>query len=492
MGFAEDTNEIVTLNNSFLMPKIVDDDKVCLESLGDESTASPEWVKSLIIVEVNVLTGSPNGMFSGMPYVLDHLAEMGVNGIWITPINECRHYGNFGIHTLNAKLTGEDVIAKQWAVARDFVKQAHARNIRVFWDIVSWGVTKTAPLYSEKPEWFKGPSIPQWNGWLWNWENAELREWFTSRMVEMILLTGADGFRCDSEPIFAGYEVFRSARNRLLSSGRKVIFIAEHASARKAVYDFDQMAFVYEGGSSTNTRTPCTVFLNNNIVDVIKSGTMLGRIDKNDRNPDGGDKRFYSYPLTCHDNRISLQSDPVFFGYQAILSPFIPIWYLGDEWNNPDTMTQSTSWKWPNPVQWDIKSQNRDLFETIKKLIRIRREHSDIFENFPADHRTTNIDKVITDRPELCQAYVRFANQKGVIIVPNNGTTNCRIKVTIPYDIIGISSNRNCQINDLMSGYLLAEALPVDLPSITITTQANALSVVLVSQTQTREDNSAN
>ena len=81
------------IDNSALLPPILDDRQVKLEQPRPDATASPDWVKSLIIVEANVQTASTDGTFRGMEKTLDHLALMGVNGIWITPINDGNHYG---------------------------------------------------------------------------------------------------------------------------------------------------------------------------------------------------------------------------------------------------------------------------------------------------------------------------------------------------------------------------------------------------------------
>lgn len=67
----------------------------------------------------------------------------------------------------------------------------------------------------------------------------------------MILVTGADGFRCDCAPDYAGYSIFGAARKRLLDLGRKVIFISERSSSRNGVFDFDQLSF-----QRNNERTP--------------------------------------------------------------------------------------------------------------------------------------------------------------------------------------------------------------------------------------------
>ena len=449
----------IPMDNSALIPAIRPDAEVKLETVSPGTTATPDWVKSLIIVEANVQTASTDGTFRGMEKTLDHLAEMGVNGIWITPINDGNHYGNFGIHTLNPNLTGETEISEQWKRVKDFVDAAHRRNIRVFFDVVSWGVTVLyggAPLLREKPEWFTGP-IEQWHGQRWNWKNPELREWFTSRLVEMILVTGADGFRCDCAPFFAGYAPYAEARKRLLDFGRKVVFIAESGSCRRGVFDFDQVAFCRDGDPGA-PRTTCTVFLEKNIVDLIRSGDEL---IARDAEIAPGEQRFYAYQLTSHDSvEFAAHGSPIAFGYQALFSPFIPLWYLGEEWNNPRTVTNH--WSWSNPVQWDLLEQkeNRRFFEIVKKMIRIRRSYPDIFEYFPAVLRKeANICKVETDRPELLQSYARYRNGRAVLIVPNNGKNDATIRISLPYEAAGIGAG-NLVVTDLMADREFASGRP--------------------------------
>lgn len=349
-----------TIDNSSLIPEIKDDSQVKFE-LSSDGSKTVDWVKSLIIVEANPLSASESAKLSGMTKALDHLSEMGVNAIWITPINKGRHYWNYGIHTVTEKLSGEKEIPKRWKQVRNFVDQAHKRNIRVFLDVVSWGVRNDAPLYKKKPEWFTGPSKPAYKGWNWNWKNKELNEWFSSRLTEMILMSGADGFRCDSSPRYAGYAPYRVAKKRLLDLGHKIVLIGEHASDRKGVFDFNQLAFIDKRGK-TYTRKPVRVFLTNNIVDLVKSGKMLGSVDHNIH--DGGQKRFYSFSLSCHDNREAIHYDPITFGYQALFSPFIPIWYLGESWNNPKV---TPGWKWRNPVDWKKKNKTANFSNRSSK-----------------------------------------------------------------------------------------------------------------------------
>ena len=450
MGFGAEGAKI---DNSALIPKIVPDEQVKLEQFSPAAAASPDWVKSLILVEANVTTAAADGKLGGMDRVLDHLAEMGVNGLWITPIQEGLHYGNHGIHTLSPGVTGEASIPERWKRVREFVEEAHRRNIRVFFDVVSWGVTKNAPLYKEKPEWFSGPSIPKWNGWMWDWKNPELCEWFASRLVEMILMTGADGFRCDCAPRFAGYGPYGVARERLLKLGRKIIFISEGGSSRNGVFDFDQVAF-WKDNNKNAARWNGNTFLEKNIVDVVRSGDELVARDS-DITP--GKQRFYVYMLSCHDSkRFIAHGNAVVFGYQALFSPFIPLWYLGEEWNNPRV---GTGWSWSNPVRWDLLEKNRDFYELVKRMIRIRRSYPEIFEYFPASLREANICKVTTDRPGLLQPYARYRNGRAVLVVPNNGGEAARFRITLPYREAGIGEGK-VAVTDLFTEKRLASGRP--------------------------------
>lgn len=460
------------IDNSDLIPPILPDADVKLESVPGKSPASPDWVKSLIIVELNVANASPTGNFGGMEKVLDHLAETGVNGVWLTPINEGNQYGNNGLHTLNRTLTNRDKVEERWAVVRNFVESAHRRNIRVFVDVVSWGVTRTAPLYKERPDWFTGPARPAWNGWDWDWKNPELNEWFASRLVDFILLTGADGFRADCAPFGAGYGPYRVARERLLSFGKKIILFSENGSTREKTFDFDQNAFLQ---ANKKPRMRGDVFMQKNIVDMIKSGEELGWFDgKGGFSRDGGTERFYALTLSNHDSAHSddrgytAAGDPITFGYAMLFTPFIPIWYIGEEWNNPYSRKIPSYWLWATRIDWEKREENREFFELVKRMIRIRREFPEIFEEFPASLRNANIMKVETNHPELLQPYARYRNRSAIFIVPNNGKAAAKFRITIPYKETGIGDT-DVEVTDLLNEKKLGtgrpEAIEAEIPA---------------------------
>ena len=90
-----------------------------MERRADGASESPDWVKSLILAEVRIDSATRKGTVRDLVPVLDHLAETGVNGIWLTPpLNGGNGYGNFGIHTISPRLTGEKMRERQWEVLK--------------------------------------------------------------------------------------------------------------------------------------------------------------------------------------------------------------------------------------------------------------------------------------------------------------------------------------------------------------------------------------
>ena len=84
------------IDNASLLPKYRPDAEVRMEKRADGSSETPEWVKSLIFVEARIDSASTDGTVKGLTPLLDHLAELGVNGLWLTPpVNGGNGYGNY-------------------------------------------------------------------------------------------------------------------------------------------------------------------------------------------------------------------------------------------------------------------------------------------------------------------------------------------------------------------------------------------------------------
>lgn len=449
-----------------IMPKYVPDEQVQMESW------HPDWVKSMVIAELRIESATEEGTFEAAVHILDHYAKMGVNALWLTPIYDKgtsgNGYGNMGIHTVNPALTGKDTYEESWKVVKWFVDEAHKRDIRIILDAIVWGTVKESPLVEKHPDWYSGKLVV-WDGYKWNWHSEELKKWYADQMVDIALKTGIDGYRVDLEPFVTGHQYIAGIRKRLLDMGRKLMFIAECTSERDEAYDFDEQ-ITNEDPERWHMHTMFTERLN--IVDAVKNGNGHGTIYTQDRGL-GGMARFYCLCLSCHDNpRPCIEGDKIRAGYQAIFGPYIPLWFIGEEWNNP---LETGRVLFNNVIRWDLidEPENKKFLEAMTNMMRVRRLYPDIFEYFPDNHRESNICKVESN----CnlQAYARYFGNHGVLILPNISDNDVVITAEIPYGDMGLNDTEYT-ITEILHGY----DADTDKKTVSVNIAAGDMAVILI------------
>lgn len=461
-------------DNRALIPQIQPDAAVTMEGL------DPDWVKTLVIAEFRIETATAAGTFAAATNVLDHYAQMGVNGLWIDPIWERgstdNGYVNFGPNVVEPLLTG--TADTNFSAVAAFVQAAHQRNIRVFFDIIVWGTMMNSPLVTQHPEFYQtnsdGTFWQVWGGYGFDWSRPQLQQWYANAAENFILQTGADGFRVDLAPCTSGY-FFQTIRTNLLAQGRKIFIMGECPNDRLGTFDTEQRSF---GGFGSDD-----YLLTNNIVDVVQSGACIGTVTG------AGQYRYYTANFCNHDDRAPVcGGNRVRFAYGSIFAPFIPMWWIGEEWNNPQIWlpVPMTGAMYFNTIDWSQLSlpPNRAFFEDVKRYIWINRTFPEIFENFATNHLAANIAKVdtrINGLTNRLQAYARLAAGEAVLVVPNYGTTNgTTVQINPDYSALGLGSITTCRIIDLMTGNEIASGPVSQLSSFTTEIEANYLGVYLL------------
>lgn len=456
------------IDNSALMPKYVPDSEVEVNSDG-----TPEWINSLIIAEVRIGTCTSEGTFASAVKVLDHYREMGVNGIWVTPINDPGEtgngYSNIGLHTVDPALSGKEDYEEGWAEFKTFVDEAHKRDIRIILDIISWGTVKESHLYEEHPEWYTGTE--EWGGINWDWSNEAFKEWYMTELVDIAVKTGVDGFRYDCEPVHAGYEFHKEVRSRLLAKGRKLLMMTEGNNERLGAYDLGQYG-VPEVLDNQYSLNPTQYFLEKyNIVDSIKTGDNIGSVFSQ-QTGEGGNLQHYTYMLNCHDNQGSVVcGNRLAIGYQSIYAPFIPLWYIGEEWHN--YTNENPQVQYFSSIDWDKldEPENRAFYEDVKAMIRVRRQYPEIFNYFPESLRDTNICKVNVAGCEGVQSYARYMGDTAIIIVPNYNVHDKSGKMTVymPFEGTGLENYKNYTVTNAVTGETIASGSAAKVAKINVT-----------------------
>ena len=487
------------IDNRDLMPKWVPDSEVILEN------DMPDWIKGLIMAEIHLRTFTKEKTLAAAIEKLDHFVEMGVNCLWITPVNdrgiEGNGYGNLGPGTIDPRLTGvigydepwrKTDYDEGWKIFKNFVDEAHNRNIRIYLDIVTWGLEYDSELIEQKPEWF----VPGIRGLcsaksrMFNWTNRELREWFTSHVVDVALKTGIDGIRFDMEPMYASYLVIKEIRRRIRNAGKKISLISEAPNERLETFDFEQFGIA-------DRRTKCNVnqrlfvandivdsynngCVPNNIVDCIKAGYGIGYPHLQWAHK-GGMFRYYTSQLSCHDYpQYNVCGSRMFAGYQGIFGPFIPLWMAGEEWDNPKT---HPSLIYHNPLDWDAleKEPHKSFFEDFKKMLRIRRTYTDIFTNFAEQNRESNICAVETVGPENLQSYARYSENRAILVIPNRvaDEKEATFTVHVPFEEMGLNKEIYT-VTDLWTDKVLMTGTRDEVENFKATVPFDSLGIYLV------------
>ncbi|NDV91958.1 alpha-amylase [Alteromonas sp. 345S023] len=173
----------------------------------------PAWTKYGVIYQINTRQFSQQGNFQGVIDGLDRIAGLGVNCIWLMPIQPIGQMNRKG--ELGSPYAVKDYygINPEFGSKSDFkrlVKEAHKRGLKVLIDWVPNHSAWDCDLVEKHPSWYakdyKGDFRP--SPW-WDWSDIiefdyakpELREYMVNAMVYWVETFDIDGFRCD----VAGY-----------------------------------------------------------------------------------------------------------------------------------------------------------------------------------------------------------------------------------------------------------------------------------------------
>ena len=450
------------IDNSSLLSYEGGDKTVLAPSDEDGKLSTPAWLDTAVMVELRIDMASIGGSFKESYDLIDFYAEAGVNVLWLAPVYERgaggNGYGNVGLHRIEPWLTGTSDQEAGWNELKKFVDYAHSKGLYVLLDIITWGTMYASPLIEEHPDWYNGEA---WGNAAYNWRNDEFKEWFISNAVANIEKTGADGYRCDCEPFTAGYAVYAEIRKRLNDKGIYPVIMSEEGGERKNAFDCEQDGVLLYSAMTRGQlyQNPVNFFVDGylDIVTASTKGDGLGGSSQQSNRRIKGTYRYYTNCITNHDYQArNVNGNRLKIGYAAIYAPYIPLWYMGDEFGV--TMNYKA-------VLYDIavdysavgtKDDQTLFFEDVKQMIAIRRGNPDLFANWPLSHRDTNIAEVKAEGLSVLQNYCRYADNRMVIVLGNNEPQNDGLcTVTVPFDKLDKSYD-NYKVTDLLTGQVIA------------------------------------
>jgi glycosidase len=169
----------------------------------------PEWASHANIYEVNVRQYTPEGTFKAFQQHLPRLKQMGVEILWLMPINpigEKNRKGSLGSYYSVKNYTAVNPEFGTEADLKNLVAEAHKQGMHV---IIDWVANHTAwdnVWVKDHPDWYTKDSLghftpPAGTDWAdvidLNYDNAELRKAMIDAMSYWVKNCDIDGFRCD-------------------------------------------------------------------------------------------------------------------------------------------------------------------------------------------------------------------------------------------------------------------------------------------------------
>ncbi len=479
------------IDNSSLVTPWVPDDQVML----DENNW-PTWVNDLVIAEARIERMSEGGTIKkeDVEPMLKHLAEVGVNGLWVTPIEDkgldtiSSTYCNMGLHTIDPYLTGQLQKGEPYSNfgateadydegrrrVKEFVDLCHDYNIRIFFDKVPWGVSKVAPIYFENEDWFKGAST--WGGMDFKLDHPGVIDYYYTENRDFIIETGCDGIRWDLEPSYFGYELYEDMHAELNSMGIKTLFFSEDQSFHGGkAYAFAQYGDATGRGASSQFSYDY-YFNDIDIVEAVKTGKNIGHSMLRGTG-ESGQYRHYTYQISSHDCLYYHDATPAAWGYQFLYGSFIPLWYVGEEWNS--NLAQGSCYSTPIAnfaEQIDATKESRAYYEEVKELIAYRWIYKDIINASTENHRDTNICTAKVKGTTLVQGYARYKDNKGFIVVPNvNENTDKPVEMTVavPLEHMGLNNYTKYTLTNVRTGKVMVQGDASKVTSFTDTIDHN-------------------
>jgi hypothetical protein len=432
-------------------------------------TTTPSWLKNAIIYEIwvqgfatsgNSGTFTP-GTFKAATYQLPYLKSLGITCIKLNPVEKNYDYDTSEPDQFNTNLgASADFTA--------FVDAAHADGIKVLCDIVTDGIDQSSPYLSGTV-----PPSGAWPGnnplthdannnpvptviagglYQFDWSNPGLQSWYANYVGQWSSTYHFDGIRIDSEPTYCGsYPLLSQLKTAIGTTylGNAPVIMPEHMFFGQA-RDEATRAYTYDTCEFDYVVDPSNGLLKMNGASTDEPNSMTQIVT-------GLPESYYTCGLDTHDqNQYNGQGKLSRFAWGELLSPFIPHWFMGDEYNAPYDPPQGLP-LFDNYL--NLAQSGTGTYATflsgVKSLIGIRKTWGAIFspgaapgtQSMPASIHIADATASGTD----LTPYTMWQGANSITVLASDHTTTSP-SLVIPIGTMGLSSTPYFLGTNLLSG----------------------------------------
>lgn len=401
-----------------------------------------------------------------------YFTALGINTIWLSPITQ-NPLGAWGLYPEpRTKFSGYH---GYWPVSltkvdfrfgtsdefKELIAEAHSRNMNVILDYVAHHIHQEHPLFKEHPDWVTSLYLPDGSLNTERWDEQRLTTWFdvflptldvqrpeiyepmTDSALFWLTEYGIDGFRHDAtKHIHENFWRRLTQKVKQNVPDRSVYQIGETYGSKDLISSYigsgmldSQFDFnIYDASVAAFARPDVSFNQLNNALSESFSyygwNNLMGYISGNqDRarfiSYAGGALRFDEDAKKAGWTREIGVGDSVAYSRLCMLNAFnmtipgVPTIYYGDEFGSPGGNDPDNR----KMMKFDgFNSKEQFTFETVKRLVNIRRE------NMALNYGNFNVLMADND----IYAYVRTYLNNSVIVVFNKSAEEKEITLQLP------------------------------------------------------------
>ena len=408
---------------------------------------NPDWVKNATIYELNIRQFSQEGTFKAIEKQLPRLKKMGINIIWLMPVQPIGVVNRKG--SLGSYYSVKDYLKvnPEFGTDADFrslVKAIHAQGMYVILDWVANHSSWDNMLATQHPEWYTKSREGRFQPTPWrdyddiidfDYSQPGLRKYMTEALKFWVKEYDIDGYRCDVAS-FVPIDFWENARKEL-DAIKPVFMLAEaedkelHRRAFDATYNWTLWNILHQIAiNNKSVKTLGEAYIAEHVSIFPKEGIRMNFIDNHDKNSWEGNQYSNFGP--------ALKAVTVF----TVMMDGMPMVYSGQEAG----LDRSLLFFEKDPIVWK-KHENEALYTT---LFALKHKNQALWNG----NRGGEMVRIMNDKMDQIISFVREKNGDKVITLINLSREKVQVSFDTSYDAgtyINLFSGKPQQISKKMT-----------------------------------------
>ena len=408
---------------------------------------NPDWVKNATIYELNIRQFSQEGTFKAIEKQLPRLKKMGINIIWLMPVQPIGVVNRKG--SLGSYYSVKDYLKvnPEFGTDEDFrslVKAIHAQGMYVILDWVANHSSWDNMLATQHPEWYTKSREGRFQPTPWrdyddiidfDYSQPGLRKYMTEALKFWVKEYDIDGYRCDVAS-FVPIDFWENARKEL-DAIKPVFMLAEaedkelHRRAFDATYNWTLWNILHQIAiNNKSVKTLGEAYIAEHVSIFPKEGIRMNFIDNHDKNSWEGNQYSNFGP--------ALKAVTVF----TVMMDGMPMVYSGQEAG----LNRSLLFFEKDPIVWK-KHENEALYTT---LFALKHKNQALWNG----NRGGEMVRIMNDKMDQIISFVREKNGDKVITLINLSREKVQVSFDTSYDAgtyINLFSGKPQQISKKMT-----------------------------------------